>query len=104
VCISECSFFSKDKLGCSLDLEDDIRSDALLFGESQSRIIVSVRPDKADEIQKIARDLEIPLSRIGRTGGKNLTIRHQNKSILDFPIKEAFESWKQAIPDKFRIK
>jgi phosphoribosylformylglycinamidine synthase subunit PurL len=44
----------------------------LLFGESQSRIVISVDPKNADQV--LAALAEVPHSRIGTVGGTELTI------------------------------
>jgi len=43
--------------------------DAALFGEAQSRIIVSMRPGGGTTLQEIARGMEIPFTHIGRVSG-----------------------------------
>jgi len=40
VALAECSIKSKKGIGFEVKLNDPIRTDALLFGESQSRIIL----------------------------------------------------------------
>jgi phosphoribosylformylglycinamidine synthase len=51
------------------------RLDAALFGEAQGRIVVSVVPDEFRQgggvarLQDLARELGVPASRLGRTGG-----------------------------------
>ncbi len=36
-------------LGFSIDIDSDVREDAFLFGEAQSRVVVSVSPEKVDD-------------------------------------------------------
>jgi phosphoribosylformylglycinamidine synthase len=49
------------------------RLDAALFGEGQGRIVISTQPDSfrqgggVGRIQDLARDLNVPVTRIGRT-------------------------------------
>ena len=47
VCLAESAFLGDRKPGCSIDLGDRIRPDALLFGETQSRIVVTASPRRA---------------------------------------------------------
>jgi phosphoribosylformylglycinamidine synthase len=46
-----------------------------LFSEGQSRALVSVSPDKADELESLAEERSVPLSRLGVTGGDRLEVR-----------------------------
>jgi phosphoribosylformylglycinamidine synthase len=50
------------------------RLDAALFGEEQSRIIVTCRPDDADVLRSIAASHLIPVTLLGRTGGDRLRL------------------------------
>ena len=50
------------------------RLDALLFGESQARIIISVAPLNAAKVLAQAKILGIPATRLGEVSGDNLTI------------------------------
>jgi phosphoribosylformylglycinamidine synthase len=49
------------------------RSDALLFGESQSRVVISTRPMDAVKAVERARLMGVPAVRIGTVGGENLS-------------------------------
>jgi phosphoribosylformylglycinamidine synthase subunit PurL len=53
---------------------DGLRRDALLFGESQSRVILTVKADVADEVLNRAWDAGIPAAKIGAVGGDRLMI------------------------------
>lgn len=102
VCVAECAFLGEDRWGCTLNLTDNVRSDALLFGESQSRIVVTTKPENKKEMMELAQNKEVPIEEIGIAGGEKITIYHKNKKIIDITVLEAFEAWKQAIPDNFK--
>ena len=91
-------------MGCTLHLQDQMRSDALLFGESQSRIVVTAKPENAEALANIAQDRNVPFEQIGTTGGKNITIFHNAKKIIDLPVHESYPAWKQSIPDNFKAR
>ena len=55
--------------GASLDLRDDRVE---LFGEVGGRAIVACAPERADEIESVAAELNVPLRRIGEAGGGTL--------------------------------
>lgn len=72
-CISARLFGAKP-IGAYIELQSDIRIDALLFGETQSRAIVTVKKDKVIELKKIALKNKILATEIGKTGGNRLII------------------------------
>jgi phosphoribosylformylglycinamidine synthase len=102
VCVAECAFLGITRVGCTLHFQDKIRSDVLLFGESQSRIVVTTKPESKKALLKIAHDRNVPIEEIGTTGGENITIYHKDKKIVDLSVEESFLTWKQAIPNNFK--
>ncbi|MGH7232114.1 MAG: phosphoribosylformylglycinamidine synthase subunit PurL [Nitrospiraceae bacterium] len=76
VALAECCFSDSTRpLGAVLRLSlNGVRRDALLFGESQSRVILSVSPSHADQVLAIAHDLGVPADVIGTVGGDRLVI------------------------------
>jgi phosphoribosylformylglycinamidine synthase len=72
-CISARLFGAKP-IGAYVELQSDIRLDALLFGETQSRAIVTVEKDKVMQLKKIAIKNKILATEIGKTGGNRLII------------------------------
>jgi phosphoribosylformylglycinamidine synthase len=64
-------------IGAQIDLSasKEPRVDALLFGETQSRIVVSVAPGDAVKVLERARIMEVPAQRLGVVGGADLSIK-----------------------------
>jgi phosphoribosylformylglycinamidine synthase subunit PurL len=58
-------------LGLEVDLSDELPIEQLLFGESQSRVIVSCAPAKAEQLIAHFTDAGIPATRIGVVGARN---------------------------------
>jgi phosphoribosylformylglycinamidine synthase len=93
-----------EKFGAVIQLAlDGLRRDALLFGETQSRVLISVRATHADRVLNTAWDAGVPAARIGTVGGDRLTITLEGDSrtsdcILDVDLAEIFDRWDQAIP------
>jgi len=104
VCLAECSFLSPKKIGFSLDLQDEIRYDALLFGETQSRIVVSTRKQNIQKLLSLAKKRKVKATVLGKTGGERIKISRDEQKIIDIPVDEAYRAWKQAIPEIFKIK
>ncbi len=103
VCIAECAFHSLGKTGCRVNIPEKIRPDASLFGESQSRILVTVKKRDQGKIAVLAQKHRVPATILGKTGGTRLLFCYKDKNIVDIPVQEAFWTWKQAIPKAFKI-
>ncbi|MBN1939863.1 MAG: phosphoribosylformylglycinamidine synthase subunit PurL [Candidatus Aminicenantes bacterium] len=101
VCAAECAFHSPGKIGFELDFSEDLRPDAILFGESQSRILLTVRPENAARVLEIAAKREVPAKVVGTTGGAALKIRVGGKLLVDLPAAEANRLWMDSIPKYF---
>ncbi len=61
-------------LGFDITTDSDIRTDAFLFGESQSRIIVSVTPNKIDTFIDFMREQDFPFLSLGHVTKGELRI------------------------------
>lgn len=101
-CLAESSFFSNKKIGCIIALSDELRTDALLFGETQSRIVVTVKNHHLAKLLDLARKREVFTSVVGKTGGNRLIIHHLHQKIINIQVDQAFKIWKQAIPECFK--
>lgn len=53
------------KKGFEIETESDVRKDAYLFGEAQSRVVVSVNPDKEDAFLDVITKHDVDFSSIG---------------------------------------
>jgi len=95
VALAECCISNPlKKLGARVNLKTaNIRTDALLFGESQSRIILSAKQKDVKKILQIAKKNKTPAVIIGQVGGAKLTI---NKSINAF-VNDLYKAWHQSI-------
>jgi phosphoribosylformylglycinamidine synthase II len=58
-----------------LPLEAGVRTDGLLFGETQNRIVVSVSPVNVEKVMAEAKAAGVPALKIGTVGGETLTIK-----------------------------
>jgi len=104
VCLAEGAFSSDDLHGCEVNLESGIRTDALFFGETQSRIVVTIEPKNLQDVWSLAEKRGVPIARIGLVGGGNISIRHGEESHIKVDVGRAYSDWKEAIPEIFRIK
>ncbi len=75
IALAECCIGNREKmLGATVTLASDIRLDALYFGESQSRVIVSTAPERKGSVMQLAASMGIPLAEIGVVGASQLKI------------------------------
>jgi phosphoribosylformylglycinamidine synthase len=82
------------KLGAVIELASaKIRKDALLFGESQSRIILSARPQNVKKILSIAKKNKTPVAVIGYVRGDSLVI----EGLVNISLTELAQAWDGAI-------
>jgi phosphoribosylformylglycinamidine synthase II len=75
------------------------RLDAALFGEAQSRIIVSVPPKLSWKLQKLAERYQIAASRLGVVQGKKFIL----KGYLELPLKGIEVAWMGGIEKLLQI-
>jgi phosphoribosylformylglycinamidine synthase len=73
-------------LGFTLQTDAAIRKDAYLFGEAQSRIIVSVQPEQQAAFERFLQEANTPFSQIGTVAGAEVLIDGENWGNV--------ESWK----------
>ena len=101
VALAECCISSGDgsSLGAEIKLNDNLRTDALLFGETQSRIILSLEEDNLAELEKIIKKNNVDFVVLGKVGGKNLKINEWIDLSVD-AIKERFYNAIPAVVEK----
>jgi phosphoribosylformylglycinamidine synthase II len=104
VAAAECSLWSGAGLGCILDLNDGIRTDALAFGESQSRILVTARPSDLPALLRLARKKKVKAAAVGKARGRKLIIRHSGAEIINLSRESLEHAWKNAIPEAFAVR
>ncbi len=100
VALAECCISAPDtRRGAVVKLPlDALRLDALLFGESQSRVVLSVKPDMVDRILNRAWDSGIPAMKIGVVGGDRFVIDVEKGQWgegcrIDLPVDQLHDRW-----------
>jgi len=73
-----------------------LRLDALLFGETQSRVVVTCKPLDAVKVVERAKLLGVPAVQIGRVGGDQLTVK-TGAGEFSVPVAELHDRWWNAI-------
>ncbi len=93
-----CMSFPSKQIGAAIDVSCfSMRNDALLFGESQSRIVISCVRTSVDAIEKIAKKHKAPLYRVGVTGTDALTIKKWNETLVDIGVEKLSTQWSEAL-------
>ena len=107
VTLAECSF-DTGGIGADVAIDDvnasgnaDINRAAALFGESASRVVVSVAPDVSADVLRRAASAGVPARVIGRTGGRELRIAVGGRVAISVPVSEAERVWSRAIERYF---
>jgi len=69
------------------------RLDATLFGEVQSRIVVSVKSERVRWLEEMAPISRVPVTRLGVVGGKRFTI----EGCIDLPLEQIESVWRGSL-------
>ncbi|AIQ56123.1 phosphoribosylformylglycinamidine synthase subunit PurL [Paenibacillus borealis] len=87
------------KTGANIELSaGGLRPDVALFSESQSRIILTSAPDRAEELKAAVAAYGVPVEIIGTVGGDRLRVALDGASALDEAVTELKTIWEDAIP------
>ncbi|HRZ87051.1 MAG TPA: phosphoribosylformylglycinamidine synthase subunit PurL, partial [bacterium] len=88
-------------IGCEIALDPKLfkakRLDALLFGESQSRIVVSCAKENVKEIEKISAKHGVITTVLGTVGDRGLVIRYGGETLIDQPVSALGDTWHNSI-------
>jgi phosphoribosylformylglycinamidine synthase len=85
-------------IGAQIDLTAfaGLRLDALLFGETQGRVVISVAPGNAVKVLERARIMEVKAARLGVVGGQDLSIKTASAE-FKWPVTELHDLWWNSI-------
>ncbi|HEY5042866.1 MAG TPA: phosphoribosylformylglycinamidine synthase subunit PurL [Verrucomicrobiae bacterium] len=72
------------------------RLDALLFGETQSRIVITCKPLDAVKVVERAKLMGVPAIQIGKVGGDKLTVKTASGE-FSAPLTELHDAWWNSI-------
>ena len=85
-------------IGATIDLSaiKDVRLDALLFGETQSRIVISCKALDAVKVVERAKLMGVPAVQIGKVGGDQLTVKTASGE-FSAPLTDLHDAWWNSI-------
>jgi phosphoribosylformylglycinamidine synthase II len=79
-----------------------LRLDALLFGESPSRILVSIKPEHVEQFMETAKNSGVPITALGRVTQGNLDVTVQGSHDepvcrLNMSLSDMAEQWHHSL-------
>ena len=82
------------EIGAKVKLsQKNLSKEALLFGESQSRIMISVSPNNAKKAKEVLESNSFPFEEIGVVGGKELVV----EGLIKAGLEVLSHTWRGAI-------
>ena len=95
-------------LGATVDLGavEAGRADLRLFGESATRVLVSVAPHRLDDLLELARQQGVPVSRCGTVtaGDAMIDVRLGGELLFELPVRDAYEAWATSLAEKAGVR
>lgn len=86
-------------VGVQGEWEDKVSEAAMLFGESQSRAIISVAPQKLAQVEALLNQKSLFFKMIGSVqGDKKLTLTYNGKKVIDQSVEKLEAEWKGSLP------
>jgi phosphoribosylformylglycinamidine synthase len=107
VTLAECCFDTNGTgaeasiAGADVARDATLNAAAALFGESASRVVISVVPDDVTVVLARAAAANVPARVIGQTGGNLLRIAVGGEMVIDQSVDDAERAWASAIGDYF---
>jgi phosphoribosylformylglycinamidine synthase len=95
VALMECALFGGK--GAKVSINTSLREDLELFSESQSRAVISLRPDKLEDVLKLAEKYGVPAQKIGIVEGNRMVIEINGKKVIDLSLEEIEKDWRGRI-------
>jgi len=84
-------------IGAELHVNKTMRTDALLFGESQSRIIISIDAELLPTIIEKAHTKNLAYEVLGTVTGQALRIYVNDRLEIDTPLERIRQAWREAL-------
>jgi phosphoribosylformylglycinamidine synthase len=83
--LAECCIINESRMvGLSVNIPVKTREDFALFSESQSRIIISVNPEKRTDIETLLQKYDVYFNYLGKTGGDKFCVN--DKLLFDLEV------------------
>jgi phosphoribosylformylglycinamidine synthase II len=100
VALAECAIGGAQRLGASVALDlPHQRVDGMLFGETQSRALLTAAPDGVDALLALVESHGVPVRKIGFVDGEALAVKVAGSSPreLSWPVVELHRAWDESL-------
>ena len=98
VTLAECCISGENPVGARVELKENFRPDALLFGEDQGRVVLSLRPQSLEKVKALSKEYGVPFQVMGTVGGDTLEISWPHGE-LEVTIQELRDAWNQGLTE-----
>ena len=100
VSLAESCMSSKgNEIGATINIDSELPINSLLFGETQSRVVVSLNESKVSELEAICKKHNFPYAVIGKVGGDSLTVNDK----IDLSLTDMVSAWRNSIADALAV-
>jgi phosphoribosylformylglycinamidine synthase len=84
-----------------------LRLDALLFGESPSRVLISIKPEHVDQVMKTVQPTGEPIMALGQVTQGNLSVTVRNPHDqpvcqMKMPLSEMADLWHHSLEQQLK--
>lgn len=95
--LAECCFGEK-QFGARIEISSSLRSDVLLFNETQGRAILTASGENADALIGLLKSKGVEAQRIGWVTEEPVLSLKLEKDAFAWPVKNLFDAYEQALP------
>ncbi|MEE9258574.1 MAG: phosphoribosylformylglycinamidine synthase subunit PurL [Nitrospinaceae bacterium] len=95
--VESCITGPGNPVGARLNIHSTLRRDAVMFGESQSRILISFSGKHKETIEEMARKAEVEFSVIGEVGGGDFQVMINGQEFIKQDIQAIKKIWKNSL-------
>ena len=88
----------KGEIGVECEIGAEGRWDAVLFGEVQSRIVVSAMPGDVERVKELAEEARVPVTELGEVGGERFRVGPD----IDMSLNQITERWRNGLADAMK--
>ncbi len=98
VALAESSIAGGRGVELELLLPEGARVDELLFGEAQSRVVMSLAQEKEAALKEKAGRYGLPLHRLGITGGDVFSLKTDDRFSIRLSLHKLIHTWEEVLP------
>lgn len=93
----------KNGLGAKVNVYTELSPTTFLFSESQSRILISLKPEHLELVIAEAKANGVPFQHVGEvTSDAKLQVQINKEAVLQYDVQQVEKLWKEAIPCKMK--